>query len=81
MVIIGGTVVAFQEESSHKNICQIFSPYRKECYLRQRHGFQSLTLTSCFYKNILSKSAIFFYESIFQDKSIYMVFIFPNSTT
>jgi hypothetical protein len=57
---------------------------RKECRLGQRHGLQSLALTSCFYKNIYQKVEkwyIYFYESIFQEKSIHMVFTFPNSTT
>jgi hypothetical protein len=54
----------------------------KESRLRQRYGLQSLTLTPYFYKNIYQKVAyVYFYESIFQDKSIHMVFIFPNSTT
>ena len=48
----------------------------------QRHGLQSITLTPCFYKNIYQKVIyVYFYESIFQDKSIYMAFTFPNSTT
>jgi hypothetical protein len=45
-------------------------------------GLQSTTLTSYFYKNIYQKVIhVYFYESIFQDKSIHMVFIFSNSTT
>jgi hypothetical protein len=47
---------------------------------RQRHGLQSITLTLVFYKNIYSKVIyVYFYESIFQDKSIHIVFTFPNS--
>jgi hypothetical protein len=47
----------------------------------QRHGLQSITLTSYFYKNIYLKVIyVYFYESTCQDKSIHMVFIFPNST-
>jgi len=41
----------------------------------------TLTLTSYFYKNIYQKVVyVYFYESIFQDKFIHMVFIFLNST-
>jgi hypothetical protein len=43
--------------------------------LRQRHGHQSATLTSLFYKNIYWKVIyVYSYESSFQDKSIYMIF-------
>ena len=51
----------------------------KECRFGQRHGLQSLTLTSYFYKNIYRKVIyLYFYESIFQDKFIHMVFVFWN---
>jgi hypothetical protein len=51
-------------------------------HLGQRHGHQSTTLTSLFYKNIYSKVIyVYSYESNFQDKSIYMIFTFSNSTT
>ena len=54
----------------------------KECRFGQRHGLQNLTLTSYFYKNIYHKMIyLYFYESIFQDKSIHIVFVFWNSTT
>jgi hypothetical protein len=49
---------------------------------RQRHGFQNITLTPYFYKNIYSKViCVYFYEGTFQDKSILRVFTFLNSTT
>jgi len=48
----------------------------------QLHSLQSLTLTSYFYKNIYHKVIyLYFYESIFQGKSIHMIFIFLNPTT
>jgi len=48
----------------------------------QRYGLQSITLSSYFYKNIYGKMIyVYLYESIFQDKSIHMVFTFPNLTT
>jgi hypothetical protein len=46
----------------------------KESRLEQQHGLQNLTLTPCFYKSIYQKMVyVYFYEIIFQDKSIYMV--------
>jgi hypothetical protein len=54
----------------------------KRSRFRQRHGLQSITLTLFFYKNIYLKVIyVYFYESIFQDKSIHIVFTFPNLTT
>ncbi len=48
----------------------------------QRHGLQNTILTSCFYKYIYWKVIyIYFYESIFQDKSIHIIFTFSNSIT
>jgi hypothetical protein len=42
----------------------------------QQHGLQRITLTSYFYKNIYLKVIfVYFYKSIFQDKSINVVFI------
>ena len=50
---------------------------RKECRFGQQYGLQNLTLTSYFYKNIYHKVIyLYIYESIFQNKSIHMVFIF-----
>jgi len=50
---------------------------QKECRFGQRHGLQNLTLTSYFYKNIDRKVIyLYFYESIFQDKSIHTIFVF-----
>ena len=62
-------------------LIEIYSPHTwKECRFGQRHGLQSLTLTSYFYINIYPKVIyLYFYEGIFQDKSIHMVFIFWNS--
>jgi hypothetical protein len=55
---------------------------RKESRFGQRHGLQNTTLTFCFYKNIYQKViCVYFYESIFQDKSIHIIFTFSNSTT
>jgi hypothetical protein len=49
--------------------------------LGQRHDNQSTTLTSLFYKNIYWKVIyVYSYESNFEDKYIYMVFTFSNST-
>ena len=54
---------------------------RKECRFGQRYGLQSLTLTFYFYKNIYHKIVyLYFNESVFQEKSIHMVFVFWNST-
>jgi hypothetical protein len=56
--------------------------FGKERHLGQRHGLQSATLTSYFYKNNYKKlTYVYFYESILQDKSTHVVFTFPNSTT
>jgi len=53
----------------------------KRCRLGQRHGPQNITLTPCYYKNIYRKVRyVYFYESIFQDKSIHIIFTFANST-
>ena len=50
--------------------------------LGQRHGLQNITLTSCYYKNIYRKVLyVYFYESIFLDKSIHIIFTFANSTS
>ena len=50
---------------------------RKRSRFGQRHGLQRLNLTSYFYKNICRKMIyLYFYESIFQDKYIHMVFVF-----
>ena len=50
--------------------------------LRQRHGLQNTTLTSYFSKKIYRKVIYAnFYESIFQDQSIHIIFTFVNSTT
>jgi hypothetical protein len=55
---------------------------RKESRFGQQHGLQNTTLTSCFYKNIYRKVIyVYFYESIFQDKSINIIFTFSNLTT
>ena len=61
---------------------QIYSLHtRKECRFGQGHGLQSLTLTSYFYKNIYHNIIyLYFFESIFQDKSIHIVFVFWIST-
>jgi hypothetical protein len=68
-------------------VLQLFQTYSLRIGFRsrlgQRHGLQNTTLTSCFYKkNIYEKVIyVYFYESIFQDKSIHIIFIFANSTT
>jgi hypothetical protein len=50
--------------------------------LGHRHGHQSTTLTSLFYTNLYWKVIyVYSYESNFQDKSIYTIFTFSNSTT
>jgi hypothetical protein len=50
--------------------------------LGQRHGHQSTTLTSLFYKNFYRKVIyVYSYGSNFQDKFIDMIFTFSNSTT
>jgi len=50
---------------------------RKESGFGWRHDFQNLTLTSYFYKNIYRKLIyLYFYKSVFQDKSIYIEFVF-----
>ena len=49
--------------------------------LGQRHSLQNTTLTSYFLKNIYRKVIyVNFYESIFQDKSIHIIFTFVIST-
>jgi len=63
------------------SICLYSLDTYNEYRLGQRHGLQTLALTLCFYKNIYQKMAyIYFYESNFQDKSIYIVFKSLNST-
>ena len=50
--------------------------------LGQGHGLQNTILTSYFSKNIYQKMIyVYFHKSIFQDKSIHIIFIFSNSTT
>ena len=50
--------------------------------LRQRHGVQNTNLTSYFSKKNYRKVIYAnFYESIFQDQSIHIIFTFVNSTT
>ena len=50
---------------------------RKEYRFGQRHGLQSLTLISYFYKKIYRNVIyLYFYENIFQDKSIHIIFAF-----
>jgi hypothetical protein len=52
---------------------------KRNCF-GQQYGLQSITLTSYFYKNIYLKVVfVYFYKSIFQDKSIHVVFIVWNS--
>jgi hypothetical protein len=49
--------------------------------LGQRHGLQNTTLTSCHYKTIYQRVIyLYFYESIFKDKYIRIVFASANST-
>jgi hypothetical protein len=56
--------------------------FRIRSRLGQRHGHQSTTLTSLFYQNICWQVIyVRSYESNFQDKFIYMIFTFSNSTT
>ena len=53
----------------------------KRSRLGQRHGLQNITLISYHYKNIYRKVRyVYFYESIFQDKSIHIIFTFAKST-
>ena len=64
-----------------EQVCSRFVEYffhsRKEYRFGQRYSLQSLTLTSYFCKNIYRKVIyLYFYESVFQDKSIHMVFVF-----
>uniref|UniRef100_A0A0A9EZ61 Uncharacterized protein n=1 Tax=Arundo donax TaxID=35708 RepID=A0A0A9EZ61_ARUDO len=44
------------------------------------YGLQCVTLTISFYYNIVIKYLIniYYYECIFQDKSIHITFMFPN---
>jgi hypothetical protein len=51
----------------------------KNWRLGQRHGLQNTTSTSCYYKQIVMY--VYFYESIFEDKSIHIVFTFTNLKT
>ena len=62
------------------NSINIYSLHtKKECRFEQRHGLQSLTLTSYFYKNIYRKVIyLYFYESIFQNKYIHMIFYYET---
>ena len=64
-----------------EQVCSRFVEYffhsRKEYRFGQRYSLQSLTLTSYFCKNIYHKVIyLYFYESIFQDKSTHMIFVF-----
>ena len=55
---------------------------QKTWRLGQRHGLQNTTLTSYFSKKIYQKVIyVYFHKSIFQDKSIHIIFTFSNSTT
>ena len=55
---------------------------QKTWRLGQRHGLQNTILTSYFSKNIYQKVIyVYFHKSIFQDKSIHIIFIFSNSIT
>ena len=55
---------------------------QKESRFGQRYGLQNTTLTFYFYKNNYQKVIyVYFYENIFQDKSINIIFIFSNLTT
>ena len=55
---------------------------KKTWHLGQRHGLQNTTLTSYSSKNIYQKVIyVYFHKSIFQDKSIHIIFTFSNSTT
>ena len=82
-------IVIGTQSIKYRLLCWFFSLFRqvsfpiyslhtwKESRFRQRHGLQGLTLTSYFYKNIYRKVIyLYFYESIFQDKSIHMVFLY-----
>jgi hypothetical protein len=74
--------------SSYQRVDSIFCFVRTPSVLKKikvvltatqslKHNFDSYS-----YKNIYQKMiCVYFYESIFKDKSMYMVFIFPNSTT
>ena len=54
----------------------------KESHFGQPHGLQNTTLICYFYKNIYQKVIyVYFYESIFKDKSIHIIFTFSNSIT
>ena len=65
---------------TYKSSCTL-SLLVKKSGLGQRHGLQNITLTPCYYKNIYRKARYaYFYENIFQEKSIYIIFIFANST-
>jgi hypothetical protein len=56
--------------------------FRIRSRLGQRQGHQSTTLTSLIYKNIYWKVIYVYYHEInFQDKSIYTIVTFSNSTT
>ena len=63
------------------NSVQMYSLWAgKRSRLGQQHGLQNIILTPCYYKNIYRKVRyVYFYESIFQDKSIHIIFTFANT--
>ena len=72
-----------QQTKMEKKNCTEWYSLRagKRSRLGQRHGLQNITLTPCYYKNIYRKVRyVYFYESIFQDKSIHIIFTFAKST-
>jgi hypothetical protein len=72
----------FQAIASKGECCIVLPPFWRNWRLGQRHVLQNTTLTSCYYKNIYRIVVyVYFYESIFEDKSIHIVFTFANLTT
>jgi hypothetical protein len=55
---------------------------RSEKNLGQQYGLPNTILTSCYYKKIYRiVMYVYFYENIFEGKSIHIVFTFINLTT
>jgi hypothetical protein len=77
-------LVVLDVECRDDDVCEGFLELQLRAVSRlgQRHGYQSTTLTSFFYKNIYWKVIyVYSYESNFQNKSICIIFTFSNSTT
>ena len=81
-LIVVSSVSRFPTRAYSSTFVYYFLHTQNNWRLGQRHGLQNTILTSYFYKKIYQKMIyVYFHKSIFQDKSIHIIFIFSNSTT